>query len=385
MALLPCHPSLSVEDPLSVCEEDMDSAKVPKWKLVSTLLSHSSPPWASVGVLEDVISTLQPGLSEFAMLRAALSAGGKTEEEFLCHTLPPMVTLALRMPQLFPTGEIPVLCPGVQGSVSLSREQLACLLVHMFFCSMQPPRWNRYWANFHIWYGSQSAPVLAYLKCLLAYFEQFDAFGQPPLHQQSVSFHRCVLTDHPSWADSKRRLTQVTPSYSLDPESNVEVDFANKDIGFGVSGSQEEAKLAQSPETCVVMLLVPTLQDNEALIIRGARRVARFEGVARDIQFTGVWPVHDHSWDSRIIIAMDASELDMGVGEPNECPILELQEAMLRRELGKAYCGFSAIGSVCANDSHPAMVSTGHWGCGAFGGHKEAKALIQVKGMRMHS
>ena len=78
---------------------------------------------------------------------------------------------------------------------------------------------------------------------------------------------------------------------------------------------------------------------------------------------------------------MDASELDGGESEVSECPILELQEAVLRRELGKVYCGFSAAGEVCVGDSLPAVVSTGHLGCGAFGGHKEAKALIQVKNM----
>lgn len=40
------------------------------------------------------------------------------------------------------------------------------------------------------------------------------------------------------------------------------------------------------------------------------------------------------------------------------------------RELNKAYLGFSC-------DTHGKSIATGHWGCGAFGGNTELKALIQ--------
>ena len=42
----------------------------------------------------------------------------------------------------------------------------------------------------------------------------------------------------------------------------------------------------------------------------------------------------------------------------------------LKRELVKAYAGFSCV----ANKK----ISTGHWGCGAFNGDKQLKALIQI-------
>ena len=376
--ILPSHPFLSVPDPLSICEEDAHLAEVPKWKLISNLLLRSPQPWGSVSVLIDVITSLQPAFSDLTTLRAALNTGGRTEEEFLRHTIPSIVSLALRMPSLFPTGEIPVLEPGIAGIVVLSREQVACLLAHMFLCTLQPAPWNLHWANFHIWYESSSHPVLAYLQSLLVYFEQLDSSGCPPFPEESVSFHRRVLLEAPDWANSQSKLAQITSSHSLDPLSNIEVAFANKDVGFGVSGTQEEAKLAQSPESCVVMLLAPTLSDNEALIIQGVRKIAKFVGVGRDIQCTGVWPLQG-PWRDRVIIAMDAVELDVWEGEEEECPIRELNPSVVRRELAKAYCGFYAANELCSNTSCPLKVSTGHWGCGAFGGNKEAKALIQVK------
>lgn len=46
------------------------------------------------------------------------------------------------------------------------------------------------------------------------------------------------------------------------------------------------------------------------------------------------------------------------------------------RETIKAYCAFSVRGEECAAwDAAP--VSTGNWGCGAFGGDKYLKCLIQ--------
>ena len=91
-----------------------------------------------------------------------------------------------------------------------------------------------------------------------------------------------------------------------------------------------------------------------------------------------MWPVQG-PWRDRVIIAMDAMELDVWEGEEEDCPIRELNPRILKRELEKAYCGFSAADELYSSTSCPAEVSTGHWGCGAFGGNREAKALIQVK------
>ena len=409
MTLLPSHPTLMMPDPLSVCEEDWQQEEVSKWKLISTLLSQccSLPPpnpvekvvslarpslssgeelvcetnWKN---LEDILTTLQPGLSSCDTLRSVLTSDEDKGHHFFRKTFPVMISLALRMPNLFPSGQIPILHPDVDSEVSFTREQIACLLVHIFLCSIHPAKWNKFWVNFHIWYLSNSKPVVAYLKSLLAYFKQLDSDGVPPSPQEVVTFRRCVLHSHPHWKDSSTPIEQVVPSNSLDPLTNVEVAFTNKDVGFGVSGTQEEAKLAQSPEACVVMLLAPTLLDNEALIIRGARKVAKFSGIGRDLIFTGTRPLQSSQWESRTIIAIDALELDevvYGTERPSGVTVIaELSRAVLDRELGKSFCGFSSArypdsSSVTCDRT---VISTGHWGCGAFGGNKEAKSLIQV-------
>ena len=376
---LPCHPSLTIPDPLSIVEEEWASPEVCQWKFVTTLLLRHPQPWKNWDTLEDVLTTLQNGFSGCGMLRAVLCSKGKSVDSFLRQTLPPMITLALRMPELFPSGEIPVLSPGSEATVSFSREEIACLLVHMFLCTIQPATWNKYWVNFHIWYDSQSPPVEAYLLSLLAYFEQLDMAGMPPFPQHKVSFCRCVLLESPNWHVSSVTLPQIKLSTSIDSESCLEVSFANKDIGFGTSGTQEECKMAQNPEACVAMLLCPTLQENEALVIRGTQKVCEFEGIGREVRFRRLCPVNSSVWVARTIIAIDASELD---GElDSKCPIAELSEEVLKRDVDKAYCGFScAVKHLHTKFNAPTQIyiSTGHWGCGAFGGHMEPKALIQV-------
>ena len=299
MTLLPSHSNVTMRDPLSVVEKDWDQEEVSKWKLISTLLFRTSPApppshpdkalvsharpsqpiqqerltdetnWKT---LEDIITTLQPGLSSCDTLKSVVMGDSQECSHFFQHTFPAMVLLALRMPEIFPSGVIPFLHPGRDSKVSFTREQIACLLVHMFLCTFQPAPWNKFWVNFHVWFSSHSRPVIAYLQSLLAYFKQLDPGGRPPYAYEIVTFERCVLHCKPKWEDSKAELFQIKASNSIETLSSIEVDFANKDVGFGVSGSQEEAKLAQSPETCIVMLLAPTLQDNEALIIQGAQK-----------------------------------------------------------------------------------------------------------------
>ncbi len=370
--LLPSHPSVMMADPMSICEE-YDSLEVSKWRMVSKLLRERSLP--DFKALEDVLTTFQLDL-EVGTLRTVLDT--MNPSYFFSTVLPVVCNRALQMPTLFPSGKLPVLSPsGEATSLTLTREQVACLLSHMFLCTLEPPQWSQYWANFGIWYNSGSLPARAYIQTLLTYFTQladgsgqYDrASGQPGL----VTFHRRVLSVPPDWNSLPTVISEemLIPSHELEPPTAVdaEVDFANKDVGFGVSGSQEEVLLGMSPEACVVMLVVPTLHENETLVIQGARRVGRYKGIGRQVKFVEPWS-EARDWSSRSIIAMDALELDV---EESQDQILEVMPQNLHRELNKAYCGFAPF-----RGEPFSLVSTGHWGCGAFGGHKYTKALIQV-------
>ena len=364
--------------------------------IITTLLQR---PVESISSLEDLLSYVQYDL-QFTTLRSTLQRiCGKNPDFFACMW-PNMVAAALSLPRLFPDGRLQALQQQVDSSVSLSREQIASLLVHMFLCSIRPPKWSKFWANFGIWYNSGSPPTRTYLLCLFDYFLQLDQSGKPPHPLETVEFHRRVLQQPPNWSTSAAKFYDdiLITSVNLEPEPgcHIEVSFANKDIGFGVSGTQEEVKMAMSPEACVAMLITPTLLENETLLIRGARQVGSCQGIGRNVSYRGPLEPDQYQdgsrdWKERWIIAMDAMELDAveedsGIQPGTSCAhtmIHELKRTVLERELNKAFCGFSGIEPhvrQCDDGRVGGALSlaTGHWGCGAFGGHKQAKALIQL-------
>ena len=49
-----------------------------------------------------------------------------------------MCKFALKMPSLFPEGSIVILRRDESGVLSLNRNQIGCLLAHMFFCTFLP-------------------------------------------------------------------------------------------------------------------------------------------------------------------------------------------------------------------------------------------------------
>ena len=395
--MLPCHASCLVEDRFSVCEEYVDRAEIPQWALITTLLNLQRPV-DSISSLEDLLSCIQYDL-QFTTLRSTLQGICAKNPNFFDHVWPNMVAAALSLPRLFPDGELRALQQQIDASISLSREQIASLLVHMFLCSLRPPKWSKFWANFGIWYNSDSPPVQAYLHCLFDYFTELDQSGKPPHPLETVEFHRQVLQQPPNWSTSTAQFYDgiLVTSVSLEPEPDchVEVSFANRDIGFGVSGTQEEVKMAMSPEACVAMLITPTLLENETLLIRGARQVGSCQGIGRKVSYCGPLEPDRYQdyrdWKERWIITMDAMELD-NLEENSDsqpatakCVIQELKRSVLERDLNKAFCGFSGVqphvqqcGDGSMGGATCVSIATGHWGCGAFGGHKQAKAIIQL-------
>ena len=363
---LPSNPSLYVEDPLSVCE-DYDSPTVQKWRVVSALLREKPAGW-DLDRLKDVITTFRPSI-DVGTLSTVIQERGC--DRFFCITFPAMVKLALRMPELFLVGSLPVLVPGETGVVTVTREQAGCLLVHMFLCSTHAAGWNKYWVDFSVWYSSDSPPVVAYLHTLLTYFEWMTSkdahMGKVDGH---VDFCRFVLTEVPDWKNSAAPVVCIASFEQVNPCSvDAHVLFSNKDVGFGVSGTQEEAVIAMSPEACIVMLIAPTLLDNETLLIQGATKLGTYTGIGRNVKLADLRFAHHHDVQRSVaLVAMDALELDCASTVVGCRVIAELEEAALRREVCKAFCGFS---SACRL-SHSPTVSTGHWGCGAFGGHRSA-------------
>lgn len=167
------------------------------------------------------------------------------------------------MEELFPQGYLPVLEQGCDREVVLSPDQIRCLLANMLLCTLKPEKHNKFWVSFQPWltkvfknfskyfiqifHHQDTSPSVAYLSCLLKYLLEENNRGFEVRFKRLV----CPTNSLPDWTNNKESLVNIKvhcPSRIGDDPNEVEIDFANKDIGFGPGGTQEEIIFGMSPE-----------------------------------------------------------------------------------------------------------------------------------------
>uniref|UniRef100_A0A670YUA5 poly(ADP-ribose) glycohydrolase n=2 Tax=Pseudonaja textilis TaxID=8673 RepID=A0A670YUA5_PSETE len=294
--------------------------------------------------------------------------------------LPDMVKLALSLPTLC-TQPLPLLKQKASHSVTLSQEQVASLLANAFFCTF--PRRNarvksEYSSypdiNFNRLFEGRSPRKPEKLKTLFCYFRRVTEKRPTGL----VTFTRQCLQEFPEWERSPKKMPRLHVTYEGTIESNgqgmLQVDFANRFVGGGVTGAglvQEEIRFLINPELIVSRLITEVLDHNECLIITGTEQYSEYTGYAETYQWARS---HEDDrprdeWQRRCteIVAIDAFHFRRFLDQ--------FAPEKIRRELNKAFCGFSRPG---VPPHHLPAVATGNWGCGAFGGDSRLKALIQI-------
>lgn len=301
---------------------------------------------------------------------------------FFGHTLKKMANLALQLPHLC-TAPIPLLKSGRNFSITLSQQQIACLLANAFFCTF--PRRNAKSAksefcryptiNFNtLFMGQPSFVKFEKLKCIIHYFNRI--FKKMPCG--TVTFMRQCVDLLPDWDNDGTQLKGLHVSSEGTIEDDgygmLQVDFANSFLGGGVLGNgcvQEEIRFLICPEMLVTRLFTECLGHNECLIMRGCERFSNYDGYASKFEWKQDYEdkTPRDSW-GRIkceVVAIDALQFYDFKSQ--------FTQKMVKRELNKAYVGFTHLGK--KTGQLPA-VCTGNWGCGAFGGDKQLKALIQL-------
>ncbi|XP_017112375.1 poly(ADP-ribose) glycohydrolase [Drosophila elegans] len=308
---------------------------------------------------------------------------------FFEDLLPRIIRLALRLPDLIQS-PVPLLKQQKNASLSLSQQQIACLLANAFLCTF--PRRNtlkrksEYSSfpdiNFNRLYQSSGQAVLEKLKCIMHYFRRVcpterDASNVPT---GVVTFvRRSGMPEHQiDWSQSAAPLGDVP--LHVDAEGTIEdegigllqVDFANKYLGGGVLGHgcvQEEIRFVICPELLVSKLFTESLRPFEALVMLGAERYSNYTGYAGSFTWSGncedATPRDSSHRRKTAIVAIDALHFAQSQHQ--------YREDLMERELNKAFIGF-----VHWMDMPPPGVATGNWGCGAFGGDSYLKALLQL-------
>ncbi len=258
------------------------------------------------------------------------------------------------------------------GSVSLTTSEIRILLSSFLFScvgdSVDMPYCNLRSLVIDPYQSNRSK-----LRCFLNYITS-------EVSTRLVHYFRCSIDSPPSWrncagprfADYPVEITNG----AIEGDDCFHVDFANKSIGGGVFGHgcvQEEIMFCEYPELAASRAFCDELQENECLIMVNAIKFNAISGYRRSFLFEGTASTAEMK--PVAIIAIDALELQ---GFPD---LLQLRKDLVVRELNKAFCGFyhAMHDPSIRNCVSPKIrrIATGHWGCGAFGGDREVKFVIQ--------
>lgn len=377
---LPCAPQSQYPVSNTDGTEDIKD----RWTLICDALDHDI---MNSKQLESAILSYNAKYSKTWRFRALHKLFEEMSDEghnhFFQSTLPSIIRLAVKMPDLIKSS-IPLLKCNMNASVSLSQQQIASLLANAFLCTY--PRRNTQKKNseyrtfpdinFNRLFASTERQVIEKIKCIIHYFQRI--ITQMPTGVVTVT-RRCMSSSQmPDWsnctADFSHSMIHVTAEGTVEDQGRglLQVDFANKYLGGGVLGRgcvQEEIRFVICPELFITKLIVEVLQPNEALFVIGCERYSSYIGYASSFAFEGEFiddtPVDDSRRRLCTIVALDAMNFHTSTDQ--------YREELMRRELNKAFVGYSHW----LNTPAPA-VATGNWGCGAFGGDKRLKALLQL-------
>lgn len=146
---------------------------------------------------------------------------------------------------------------------------------------------------------------------------------------------------------------------------SIKVDFANRNIGGGVLNHgccQEEIMFLNNPELIGIMCLVKSLDNNEAVLVSGITQYSKAKYYGFDLQYDGPY----ESKFTQQIIVVNAIDYRKKVLDQ----YLEMNK---KNEIQKIINGYSLL-------NKDQIISTGHWGCGAFKGNTKLKFMIQWLG-----
>jgi hypothetical protein len=272
----------------------------------------------------------------------------------------------LAMPALFPNG---FAYYYDQPIIRLTKAQCLGILSTLFFsCS----------THLHTFLHANES---AKFSCLLSYFHIMQSLSRSDLLSETLLIERKTLSN-PFPIATWKALTSPLLDFEIDDCLKIEdfsgpslkADFANQFIGGGVLNFgcvQEEILFSIYPELLVSIFFCRPMAQNEAIAIRGARRVADYTGYGWGFRFANpVAQTLETQSDGCIdnnFVAIDALMCE-GIG-------FQFSDAGMARELNKAYVGF--MKNSYEREQELVPIVTGKWGCGEFGGFAPLKMMIQ--------
>ena len=330
-----------------------------------------SPSVRDLDDLEALRGTLSGVTLPLGALRALRRDDPTWSERFFSVALPSMLRAAWA---LVAAGvpAIPVHRAGEPARALIPRTTTPGWVAHMLLGTIAAPSAAHPVVDAALLLSRESPQEVAKLQCILELFARTADRALPGC----LTVERRVVPprDRAGWTADRSPLSAFTTAHQdgiEDATGHLQVDFANASLGGGVLVGgcvQEEIRFAVSPELLVAMLVSPVMLDREAVLIRGAERVAATSGYGFGVRYAGTFddrtPCSSDGTPDVRLVAIDALDFRRGDSAAQYDP------PFILRELDKARAGFQA-------HEEALPVATGNWGGGAFLGDPALKAVIQ--------
>jgi len=167
-------------------------------------------------------------------------------------------------------------------------------------------------------------------------------------------------------------------------DASAFVNFANEHFGYGEfipSCTQEEILQVCCPEFNVGMLFVGIMEEDEVVNVYNCRRFSSYTGYLNTFCCTG--PVQPQQLQIQHILTLHACYEDHYTAEN---VLLDTRKAYTSfAALADYVCRHSTANTGNSNQQSLVSVSTGKWGCGAFGGTPSHKLLQQIVAAKLAS
>ena len=287
--------------------------------------------------------------------------------------------LVLDMNNIFPNGEIEILKSNSTDKIILTRKEVALIFILGFFdiFGLDIEKTNVQ-SNFDFFAirNSKDGPSFAKGRSFINYMTIIGKWIEEknPILEEKITYLReNKQVDIKNFENIKKLcdIEIIEQGSMFNTEAKFCVDFANKYIGGGaLSGGcvQEEILFAVEPEAIVSMFLMEVMDDNDAIRIDNLIQYSNYSGYAFSFKYEESAIKDEQNLIRHNIIAIDAvCSYSGGVDRES-----------IKRDLIKAYIGFNLINFDDKDvEKLPKTISSGNWGCGAFGGDYELKFIQQ--------
>ena len=275
--------------------------------------------------------------------------------------------------------EINILQIGTTDKIILTRKQVALIFILGFFEIFERGQGklntNERFSFYNILSSSRGADF-SKGRCFLNYLTVIGKWIEEknPILEEKVAYIRENRKFNIKDYIDKQKLCEIEINEKgslFESDASFCVDFANKYIGGGaLSGGcvQEEILFAVEPEAIVSIFLMQKMDNNDAIRIDNLIQYSNYSGYGYTFKFEENAIKNNEKLIKHNIIAIDAVCSSRG----------GLDEESVERDLIKAFIGFNLVNFDDKEiEKKKKIISTGNWGCGAFGGDFELKFIQQ--------